>query len=745
MDFTLITNGFVDSLLLAATEAKPDALATVWWALALLSTIAKVGLGLGFVIFVHELGHFLVAKACGVKCDKFYIGFDVPISIGPIHLPAKLFHFQYGETEYGIGIIPLGGYVKMLGQDDDPRNAQAEAERTMIRAKDAETEGEESIQSITNALAETAMNPPEHPEMKLDPRSFPAKSVPARMAIISAGVIMNLIFAVILGAVAFMMGVPYQPAIIGYTVNGSPAWIAGMQPGDQIIQVGKNSEPNEHLRFIDDLVRPVFFGGAREPMSFLVRHADGQEEWFEIQPVLRDRGGKKTPTIGVVAMNSLKLNQYPEKVAYMNAQASEPLQAGDKIVKVNGQDVTVWPQVQEILAQKPNEPLELTIERPASKDAPSGTASTTLNTTIAPRPTRTLGLAMKSGEIAAIRKGTPADKAGLKAGDRIVQIDGVDLGDPLTLAQRLLPKSGQEVKLTVQRGGKTDSEEIPVVLETPKVFDSGATYMTGDPVGLPALGVALRVTSEVAAVLPGSPAEKAGLQAGDQLVDADTLNPDPEVDAFERKEITAIKEKYVFGDEGKTWQSFAMIIQALQNDSKVKLTFRRGDKTETVEMLPVADENHFQPQRGLSFAAQGEIRQATGIGEALQLGARETKERMGEVLLTLASLGTGRISVGDLGGPLSIFAVAGMQAQVGISSLLMFLVLLSANLAIINFLPIPALDGGHMMFLTAEWLRGKPVDPELQMKLTIGGVLCLLSLMAFVTVMDVGKLITLFS
>ena len=67
-------------------------------------------LGLGFVIFVHELGHFLVAKACGVKCEKFYLGFDV----GGL----KLCSFKWGETEYGIGALPLGGYVKMLGQDD---------------------------------------------------------------------------------------------------------------------------------------------------------------------------------------------------------------------------------------------------------------------------------------------------------------------------------------------------------------------------------------------------------------------------------------------------------------------------------------------------------------------------------------------------------------------------------------------------------------------------------------------------
>ena len=73
--------------------------------------ILQVAIGLGFVIFVHELGHFLVAKACGVKCEKFYIGFDIN--------GWNLGKFTWGETEYGIGILPLGGYVKMLGQDDN--------------------------------------------------------------------------------------------------------------------------------------------------------------------------------------------------------------------------------------------------------------------------------------------------------------------------------------------------------------------------------------------------------------------------------------------------------------------------------------------------------------------------------------------------------------------------------------------------------------------------------------------------
>src|SRR5215813_10859392 len=101
------------------------AAALPWWlSVAFLLTVLKVAFGLGMVIFVHELGHFLVAKWCGVKCEKFYLGFDI--------YGLKLAKFQGGETEYGIGILPLGGYVKMLGQDDNPARAAQERERSMV-------------------------------------------------------------------------------------------------------------------------------------------------------------------------------------------------------------------------------------------------------------------------------------------------------------------------------------------------------------------------------------------------------------------------------------------------------------------------------------------------------------------------------------------------------------------------------------------------------------------------------------
>ncbi|MGV3486222.1 MAG: site-2 protease family protein, partial [Planctomycetaceae bacterium] len=133
LDFFILSLPSLDGLVAQASQPTflSGLLTTVWlW--------TRVALGIGFVIFVHELGHFLAAKWCGVKVEKFYVGFDVPIKIGPIQLPRTLGRFRWGETEYGIGTIPLGGYVKMLGQDDDPRKAEAEAKRIRQASPDAD-------------------------------------------------------------------------------------------------------------------------------------------------------------------------------------------------------------------------------------------------------------------------------------------------------------------------------------------------------------------------------------------------------------------------------------------------------------------------------------------------------------------------------------------------------------------------------------------------------------------------------
>ena len=125
---------------------------------------------------------------------------------------------------------------------------------------------------------------------------------------------------------------------------------------------------------------------------------------------------------------------------------------------------------------------------------------------------------------------------------------------------------------------------------------------------------------------------------------------------------------------------------------------------------------------------------------AAALGFRETSEKLQEVGKVLKMLFTAEISPKSLGGPVIIAKIAGDEAAQGLPRLLIFLTFLSANLAVLNFLPIPALDGGHMVFLVVEGVTGKPVDERIQGVLTMVGVLCLLTLMVFVLGHDIIRL-----
>ena len=232
--------------------------------------IIQVVLGLGAVIFVHELGHFLVAKACGVKCEKFYLGFDMfDIKIGDLTIiPRALVKWNWGETEYGVGIVPLGGYVKMLGQDDNPSKLAEERQRSMANADGSETAEQEG--------------PIDRSE--LDPRSYQAKTVPQRMAIISAGVVMNLIFAVIFAAIAFKLGVSYTPTTIGHTFPGGPAWIADLE-GSQIVGFDDRSTVERYVTH-HHLVERIALNDESKPINFkIIPNGQTESKDYQLTPV----------------------------------------------------------------------------------------------------------------------------------------------------------------------------------------------------------------------------------------------------------------------------------------------------------------------------------------------------------------------------------------------------------------------------------------------------------------------------
>ncbi|MFI4876417.1 MAG: M50 family metallopeptidase, partial [Blastopirellula sp. JB062] len=304
----------MDYVLLAETN--------IWPILTSLGYFAMGVAGLGLVIFIHELGHFLAAKSCGVKCEKFYVGFDMPISIGPWKFSA-LWKKQWGETEYGIGTIPLGGYVKMLGQDDNP----AASEEEIARSK------------------EGGLEPGQH-----DPRSYLAKSVPQRMMIISAGVVFNVISAVIFAAIAYMIGASYTPCDVAYAQPGGPAWIAGIRPGDKILAVTPDAEPSETLRFRKDLTLAVVMNGEEKPMPIVIRRGDETLD-FAVTPK-KPIPEADFPLLGISPENTLKAAKPSPSLALVagNPEWMSKVSTGDLLIEVDGQPIDSYIAWKNILA-----------------------------------------------------------------------------------------------------------------------------------------------------------------------------------------------------------------------------------------------------------------------------------------------------------------------------------------------------------------------------------------------------------
>ncbi len=683
--------------------------------------ISTAAIGLGFVIFVHELGHFVVAKLCGVKCEKFYIGFDFPLSIGPLRLPSRLYHVQWGETEYGIGILPLGGYVKMLGQDDNPANAQREADR--IRVPKASADGDAATSESSEQPIETV----------LDPRSYPAKRVPLRMAIISAGVVMNLIFAVIFAAFAFSAGVPYTPCEVGGTIPGSPAWRNGLTPGDRIVQLGTSSRKSDHLRFDWDLRNAVGMAGDREDLQLVVKKANGKEESVSVRPMVTRLDGDELPMLGIEPATTTQLAaKTPVIPGYSASKATPALKGGDRIMAVDGEPIKNPTHLLHILAARAKEPVTLLLERATDSKSPAQPQQVT--TTVPPNYAKRIGLALAVAPISGIQPDSPASQAGLREGDQLISIAGEPIGDPMTLTNRISAHYGKEIEIKVMRneGGAKAEQSLRITPATPDSYEN--TFTVGSPMAIRSLGIVFPLIPRVAEVLKDSPAAKAGLQAGDEIATVAFASDDPK-----RKPDALINQGKPFAlNEALTWPFVFDRIQSFGSDDTLVLEYRRANQLATVRLKPAVTTETYA-DRGFVFAPLTETRTAESWSEAVVLGLRQTTEDASRVFGFLKKLVSGSISPKNLGGPISIAAVAGAEASQGISRLLMFLTFLSANLAVLNFLPIPALDGGHMVFLLAEGIRGKPVDERMQVALTLAGVACLLGLMIFVFALDIGR------
>ncbi len=222
-------------------------------------------------------------------------------------------------------------------------------------------------------------------------------------------------------------------------------------------------------------------------------------------------------------------------------------------------------------------------------------------------------------------------------------------------------------------------------------------------------------------VTPGRPAAEAGIEPGDLFL-------------------------RVGEDSIRSWNEMVGIISASAGDS-LQISLLRADSVFAVTVIP--EEQSLQNPSTGDVVKVGRIgigfhRESVryGLGSAIVWGASKTWDRVKLIGFTLKGLFTGKISPREIGGPILIGQVSGQVARQGLRSLFDFMAFLSVNLAILNLLPIPVLDGGHLMLLLLEGVRGKPVSLALRIRLTQVGMVIIFALMLWAVGNDLVRTIT---
>ncbi|MEM9418441.1 MAG: site-2 protease family protein [Planctomycetota bacterium] len=690
-------------------------------------------LGFGFLIFVHELGHFAVAKWVGIRATQFAIGFGnaivsyrkgIGIRMGGTEkeyitraldalkeegksvdgldehkrnqmIMEKADELGLGETEYRWNTLPLGGYVKMLGQEDMDPSAQSD-----------------------------------------DPRSFNRKSIGARAAVISAGVVMNLIFGLIFFIICFQMGVKFPAAVVGGVELDKPADITyaeghdgdpayrGLEPGDIITHInGKPITDMAEVRIATAL------GKGGKPVEMTVdREGESGPLTFNITAVASEKN-EGLLSAGIAPAETLTLGE-SRSLDRAGEAAVTPgsvfegigLKPGMVVAAVNGQAVENYGQYYRAFRGLDSPNVEIGF------GASAGNAEVSAETVARPSLIRTkvgdvpmrhlLGLRPVTS-LPTVVEGKPAAKAGVQFGDLLARLGSVSWPAIEDISGVVKAADGEELEIAVQRDGK--------------LMDLGQVKPRRNLIGVglnPATDLPL-----VASAIPGSAFDRA---ASDR-----PLPPGSRLMAVNDREIT-------------NWTEFQHAVSDSVRDAEttanLKITFgiNLGDQqtTETydltlteAELSTLQDELAWLPPGGFGLEPLMTTVKANSPIEATTIGIDKTGQFIQQTYITLLRLIQGTIGLDNLRGPVGIVDEGAKVAAQGMAYYLFFLGLISINLAVLNFLPIPIVDGGLMVFLLIEKIKGSPASPKVQTAVALVGLVGLACVFLYVTFNDISRIV----
>jgi len=694
--------------------------------------------GFGLLIAIHELGHFVAAKWAGIRVHDFAVGMgpavlawrrgiglrlgstapDVRARIGKAPWDAseaELRNAGIGETEYALRALPLGGFVRMLGQDDLDPNA-------------------------TSA----------------DPRAYNRRPIGKRMVVVSGGVAANIAIALVLFIIAFMVGVRFEAPIVGAVAPGSPAAESGLQPGDRIVSIdGSAVSTFADIQIAGAMSRPG------HPLTIVAeRQVDGSPRQVTVTVDPRTDPQLGMRMIGIAPSASTTLLKERDAMPFVvsamrragfwsGSAAPTPEQfAGDvlavRLVDVAGRPARTQDDLQAAMAASGGSPVASTWQflersgprnvdvmlRPlpmwpiliyadAPADAPAdyevGFAGLTPLTRVSRVPAEAPAAAV------------------LRDGDVILRVG--DLIGPRQMELRLTLQraAGTEVPLRVLRDGREESVSAPVGrdgrlgVEIAYAFDVPMIARPFDRVRLPAQDPAKpdsapRIEDTAVAPLDLLPLTRIDSIGGRAVTDWDSM-------------FTAFRDAARGGtavDVPMTWT--LPMAGAQPSSGTLQIDAQDASEIADASWTCAIPPSLFAPLETTLTAHGDPVR-------AISMGFRETHKLVMLTYLTIDRLFRGTVGVEQLRGPVGIVHIGTRVADRGVTYMIFFLAMISVNLAVLNFLPLPIADGGLMVFLLYEKFRGKPPSPSFQSAATLAGLVLVGLLFAVTFYNDIMRLL----
>ena len=705
-----------------------------------LLNILLIIIGFGLLIGIHELGHFLAAKWSGIRTNAFAIGMGPPIlsyrkGVGICYKSSRpkviakcgkdandmsdteLSEYGISETEYSLRILPIGGFVSMLGQEDG--------------------------------------NPD---EVSDDPRSYNRCSIGKRMIVVSAGVIMNLLLAAVFFLICFQIGVNFEAPIIGHIVPNSPAAEtlsegdnpSPLQTGDTVVLIdGDEARTFQDVQIASAMAKP------NTPVLLEVRR-DGVDELISFSVMPGSVTGSGLLELGIYPASSTTLRKSDDSAEALTLlleqhESLEDLKPGMTMVSACSD---LYYQQYKDAAFKPISQWQdfKDIVEIASHGSPvytqwsDGTETQTIQITLSPQlnilrpvgiPTDApqnfefgyMGLVPLS-EVSYVLDTSPNVQI-LQKGDVIIRVASLEAPRMGQLRNYLAKQQDGVLDIQVLRNG----ESIPLKVE---LSDGKLGVLLASALETPITAQPLEeVLTEVDGKLMPTPTAI----AGKQILGGSTL--------------VAVYGSLFKGaptNHLKNWKQLRSQVDlvATSHVPRGNLMLAVQNPTSNAEMHVVEfDTPPARLQQGWTSPLSQQLFEPLYVTrssggnpiKALQMGFDETINMVVMTYLTIDRLIRRTVGVDQLRGPVGIIHIGSKIADRGMSYLLFFLAIISVNLAVLNFLPLPIVDGGLFLYLIYEKLFKKPPSLAFQNAAAMLGLALIATLFIVTFYNDIARLV----